>query len=155
MIGRYLSGLPYTRRDFGVDTLIGGPNGSRLPATSTIDLLVRRPLSVGGLRGSVYLDARNLLNRRNIVAVRRDTGLPVASDTIIATMARAAYTAHPEPIPYESPRYRSNADVNGDGVIAGESELLPLYQEAARDYAQPIFAYGAPRLARLGFELLF
>jgi hypothetical protein len=79
----------------------------------------------------------------------------VASDTIIATMARAAYSAHPEPIPYESPRYRSNADLNGDGIIAGESELLPLYREAARDYAQPIFAYGAPRLARLGVELLF
>lgn len=155
MIGRYLSGLPYTRRDFGVDTLIGGPNGARLPATSTIDLLVRRPLRIGGLRGSVYFDARNLLNRRNVIAVRRDTGLPVASDTIIATMARAAYTAHPEPIPYESPRYRSTADLNGDGIIAGESELLPLYQEAARDYTQPIFAYGAPRLARLGFEVLF
>src|SRR4029079_12001581 len=28
VIGRYLSGLPYTRREFGVDTLIGGPNGS-------------------------------------------------------------------------------------------------------------------------------
>jgi outer membrane receptor protein involved in Fe transport len=155
VIGRYLSGLPYTRHDFGTDTLLGGPNGSRLPATSTIDLLVRRPLRLGGIAGSVYLDARNLLNHRNVVAVRRDTGSPMASDTIIAVMARNAYTAHPEPIPYESPRYRADADLNGDGLVAGQEELLPLYQAAARDYTQPIFAYGPPRIARIGFELLF
>jgi hypothetical protein len=116
---------------------------------------VRRPLRLGNVRGSVYLDARNLLNRRNVIAVRRDTGSPMASDTIIATMARAAYTAHPEPIPYESPRYRSDADLDGNGLIQGQSELLPLYQEAARDFTQPLFAYGAPRVARIGFELLF
>ena len=40
----------------------------------TVDLLVRRPLRLGGARGGIYLDVRNLLNRRNIVAVRRDTG---------------------------------------------------------------------------------
>jgi hypothetical protein len=30
-----------------------------------------------------------------------------------------------------------------------------MYLAAANDYAQPIFAYGPPRLARLGVELLF
>ena len=40
-------------------------------------------------------------------------------------------------------------------LIAGQEELLPLYQAAARDYTQPIFAYGPPRIARIGFELLF
>ena len=30
-----------------------------------------------------------------------------------------------------------------------------MYLQAANDYAQPIFAYGTPRLARLGVELLF
>ncbi len=155
VIGRYLSGLPYTRRDFGVDTLLGGPNGSRLPATSSVDLLLRRPLRIAGVRGSVYLDARNLLNRRNIVAVRRDTGVPEPSDTIVATMARSAYLAHPEPIPYESPRYRRAADINGDGLIQGQAELLPLYLAAARDFTQPLFAYGPPRVTRIGLELVF
>lgn len=154
-IGHYLSGLPYSRHEFGTDTLIGGPNQSRLPATYTVDLLLRRPLRIGGVRGSVYLDARNLLNRQNILAVRRDTGVPQATDTIIATMARAAYAAHPEAIPYESPRYRAYADVDGDGLIAGQSELYPLFLEAARDFVQPLFAYGPPRIARLGVELLF
>jgi hypothetical protein len=30
-----------------------------------------------------------------------------------------------------------------------------MYLAAARDYLQPVFAYGPPRLARLGFEFLF
>jgi hypothetical protein len=40
-------------------------------------------------------------------------------------------------------------------VIEGRSELLPLYVAAARDLTTPIFAYGTPRLVRLGMELLF
>ncbi|MBA2627022.1 MAG: TonB-dependent receptor [Gemmatimonadales bacterium] len=155
VIGRYLSGLPFTRRALGVDTLLGAPNDSRLPATSTIDLLLRRPLRIGTLHGSVYLDARNVLNRRNIVAVRRDTGVPEAADSAVALLATAAYNAHPEAIPYESRRYRAYADLNGDGLIQGRSELYPLYEAAARDYTQPLFAYGSPRLARLGFEFVF
>jgi hypothetical protein len=155
VIGRYSSGLPYTRLARGVDTLIGAPNESRLPSVSTLDLLLRRPLSVGGVRGSVYLDVRNLLNARNIVAVRRDTGEPQADETAILEMAEAAYALHPEAIPYESPRYRAHADVNENGLVEGRAELFPLYLAAARDYSQPIFAYGAPRLARLGFEFLF
>ena len=30
-----------------------------------------------------------------------------------------------------------------------------MYLAAAKDYAQPILAYGRPRLVRLGVELLF
>ena len=30
-----------------------------------------------------------------------------------------------------------------------------MYVAAARDYTQPLFAYGPPRLVRLGVELLF
>lgn len=64
------------------------------------------------------------LNRRNIVAVRRDTGEP-----------------GPE------------ATVNCD--IEGRDELFPLYLAAAQDFTQPLFAYGPPRLVRLGVEFLF
>ena len=67
----------------------------------------------------------------------------------------AAYQAHPEAIPYESARYRDSADLDGNGFIEGRSELFPMYLAAARDYLQPVFAYGTPRLARLGFEFLF
>ena len=70
-------------------------------------------------------------------------------------MAELAYIAHPETIPYESSRYRRNADLNGDGYLSGRDELFPLYVAAARDFAQPLFFYGPPRLMRLGVELLF
>ena len=81
---------------------------------------MRRPVRLGSLRGGVYLDVRNLLNRQNIVAVRR------------------AY-----------------ADIDGDGFLGGREEVFPLYQAAARDFTQPLFAYGPPRLLRLGVEFLF
>jgi outer membrane receptor protein involved in Fe transport len=154
VIFRALSGLPYSRSD-STGSLPGLPNASRLPGSSSLDLLIRRPLRLGRMSGGVYCDVRNLLNRRNIVAVRRDTGLPEADDGTITQLAEAAYQAHPETIPYESARYRAYADLDHNGFLEGRTELLPLYLAAARDYSQPIFAYGIPRLVRLGFELLF
>ena len=155
VILRALSGLPFTRVDTAGTQLPGPPNDSRLPWTSSVDLLVRRPFQLGGMLGGVYLDVRNLLNRRNVVAVRRDSGLPAADEATIMHMAEAAYQAHPEAIPYESARYRASADLNRDGYLSGREELFPLYVEAAQDFTRPVFAYGPPRLARLGFELLF
>jgi hypothetical protein len=77
---------------------------------------------------------RNLLNRKNIVAVRRDTGQPgLGSDGVEALAENAS----------------------SDGYIAGRDELFPLYLAAARDFTQPLFAYGPPRLVRLGVEVLF
>jgi hypothetical protein len=152
---QFSSGLPYSRSNASGDSLVGLPNDSRLPSIQTLDLLVRRPLRLGGARGGVYLDMRNVLNRRNIVALRRDTGQPGLGSNGIEALAEAAYQAHPEEIPYESARYRPAADANGDGYIAGRDELFPLYLAAARDFAQPLFAYGPPRLVRLGVEVLF
>jgi hypothetical protein len=154
-IGRLSSGLPFSRSNAAGDSLVGLPNGSRLPATYTLDLLVRRPLTLGGVRGGLYLDVRNVLNRRNVVAVRRDTGQPAPDEAAVMALAESAYQAHPEEIPYESPAYRAFADTDGNGFIEGRSELFPLYLAAARDFTQPLFAYGSPRLVRLGVELLF
>jgi hypothetical protein len=152
---RYSSGLPFSRTTANGDSLVGLPNDSRLPATSTIDLLMRQPLRIAGVRGGIYLDVRNLLDRRNIVAVRRDTGQPGPDEATVEAMAEAAYQAHPEEIPYESPAYRAEADVDGNGYIEGKDELFPMYLAAARDFTQPLFAYGPPRLLRLGLEVLF
>lgn len=155
MIARVSSGLPFTMTNAAGDTLIGLPNSHRLPMTMTVDLLARRQLTLAGRQGSVYLDVRNLLNRRNIEAVRRETGMPNMTPQGIDSLAERAYAAHPETIPYESPRYRAFADLNGNGLIEGRGELFPLFQSAARDYTQPLFSYGAPRLFRLGIELIF
>ena len=154
-IMRVSSGLPFTMTNAAGDTLVGLPNSHRLPMTMTVDLLVRRQLPLGKWQGSVYLDVRNLLNRRNVEAVRRETGSPNLTPEGIDSLAEQAFAAHPEPIPYESPRYRSYADLDGNGLIEGRNELFPLFQSAARDYTQPLFSYGAPRLFRLGVELFF
>ncbi len=87
---------------------------------------------------------RNLLNRRNIVAVRKDTGEPGPDIAGIEALAEAAYQAHPEEIPYESARYGAFADIDGNGYVEGREELYPLYLSAARDFTQPLFAYGPP-----------
>ncbi len=154
-IARYNSGLPYSRTNASGDTLIGLPNSYRLPAEKTLDLLVRRPIRVAGREGGLYLDVRNLFNFRNVQSVRRDTGEPGVGDPTINALAQAAYQAHPEAIPYESPRYRRWADLDGNGLIEGAGELMPLYLAAARDFTQPYFQYGPPRLIRLGMELVF
>ena len=106
-------------------------------------------------RGGVYLDVRNLRNRRNIVAVRKDTGEPGPDAAGVQALAETAYQAHPEEIPFESVRYRAFADTDGNGYIQRRNELLPLYLAAAQDFTQPLFAYGPPRLVRLGLEFLF
>jgi hypothetical protein len=154
LIVRYASGLPYTQTNTAGDSLIGLPNSHRLPPQFQLDALLRRPIALGGVRGTVYLDLRNLTNRRNLVAVRKDTGTPGLGDSGLDAAAAAAYNAHPEPIPYESPRYRSWADINGDGLIVG-TELQTLYRRAAQDFYQPLFAYGPPRLVRVGVEIIF
>jgi hypothetical protein len=153
-IVRLATGLPYTRTDATGDTIIGLPNSDRLPAQAQFDALLRRTIRLGPVRGTMYLDVRNLTNKRNILALRRDTGTPGLGDAGSNAAAQTAYAAHPEPIPYESPRYRPAADLNQDGLIVG-AELLTMYQRAAHDYYQPLFAYGPPRLVRLGFEVIF
>lgn len=155
VIGRYNSGLPYSKTNLSGDSILGLPNDQRLPSQTQIDMLLRRSISLLGWKGGVYLDVRNLLNAVNVEAVRRDVGTPGPSSGEINTMATAAYNAHPEAIPYESPRYRPWADLNHDGYISGPAELMPLYLAAARDFTQPIFQYGPPRLFRIGVELEF
>ena len=135
--------------------LIGAVNGSRLPNQKSLDMLLRRPIRLGKWNGGIYLDVRNVLNMVNQTSVRRDTGTPTPADSTIALLATAAYNANPNPIPYESPRYRRTADLNGDGLISGKTELMPLYISAARDFTWPLFVYGPPRLIRFGMELLF
>jgi hypothetical protein len=151
-IVRLASGLPFSK--YVGDSLVGLPNDGRLPSTSSIDLLLRRPVRLGTFLGSVFLDIRNLINQRNIIAVRRDSGKVDVDEAVLQQMADAAFAANPSPIPYESPRYRRFADSDNNGYVEG-AELQGLYLAAARDFNQPIFFYGPPRLFRLGMELVF
>jgi len=152
---RFASGLPYTLTNSTGDSLISDLNGRRLPSYTTVDLLVRKPIPFGTSLASIYLDIRNAFNTSTIQYVRQDTGTPTIDEDMLEAQARAAYEAHPESIPYESPRYRAYADLNANGYLEGETELMPLYRRAARDYHTPVFQYGSPRLLRLGLEVQF
>lgn len=155
VILRVTSGLPFTRTNAAGDSLVGGINDLRLPSYATFDLLVRKPIPVGRDLASVYLDIRNVLNQSTVQSVRRDTGAPAIDEATLQSQAQSAYDAHPEPIPFESPRYRAYADLDANGLVEGQGELLPLYVRAARDFNTPVFAYGPPRLFRLGVEVVF
>ena len=155
VILRFASGLPYTLTNTAGDSLISDINGLRLPSYTTFDLLIRKPIPFGTNFASIYLDIRNAFNTSTVQYVRQDTGTPTIDADMLEAQARAAYDAHPESIPYESPRYRAFADLNANGVLEGEGELMPLYRRAAQDYNTPVFQYGSPRLMRLGFEVQF
>jgi outer membrane receptor protein involved in Fe transport len=152
---RYASGLPYTQTNAAGDSLVSGVNELRLPSYTTLDLLIRKPIPFGNNIASIYLDIRNVFNLTTVQYARRDTGSPELDEATLQAQALAAYEAHPEPIPYESPRYRGYADLNANGLLEGQAELLPLYVRAARDYNTPVFAYGSPQLLRLGLEVMF
>jgi hypothetical protein len=154
VVGRWGTGLPYSRTTAGGDSLRGLPNSYRLPTEWSLDLRVAKGVVLGRLRVRAYLDVRNVTNRRNVVAVRRDTGSPAAGDPQIEALAAEAYAAGPAAIPYESPAFRPDADLDGNRLLEGD-ELLALYRRAARDYLQPLFAFGPPRLVRFGVQVEF
>ncbi len=155
LVVRFASGLPFTMTNASGDSLVSSVNGLRLPSYTTFDLLIRKPIPFGSNLASIYLDIRNVFNTTTIQYVRQDTGTPNIDADMLEQQARDAYNAHPEPIPYESPRYRAYADLNANGRIEGEAELMPLYLRAAQDYNTPVFQYGNPRLLRLGLEVAF
>ncbi len=81
---RMANGLPYTRlRNIGAGNvapdLTGGTpaeplNGSRLPWTKTIDLILSKGIRAGRVGGTVYADLRNLFGFSNILGAYAETG---------------------------------------------------------------------------------
>jgi hypothetical protein len=133
-IVRYNSGLPFTRTNATGDTLIGLPNSWRLPPTHALDLLVRMQVRVARARGALYLDVRNVLNRRNVEAVRRDTGRPELTNRSRRSPMRRAG------IPRRFPRVAATGPTPTDhnGLRARQSRC----PRTRRPRNTPLFAYG-------------
>jgi hypothetical protein len=83
LLARAQSGDRYTRLlNQGRGTLtpvlralaIEDRDASRLPWTARLDLQIEKVLRVAGREWSLYLDARNLLNARNLIALFAETG---------------------------------------------------------------------------------
>ena len=157
LAGTTQSGYPLDRRLAGgttFDEVAFLP--TRLPWTSFLNL--RLSYDLGGLgvcrcSWRVLLDGRNVFGNENVIALRRDTGelAPRTSD-----LEDVAVELSPgfNPIPYESPRYSSSTDLDGDGVIS-LSEFETARFAAALDASDPSLYFGDQRQLRLGLEIVF
>jgi len=75
LTGRYQSGLPYTPTD-SRGQRIADENTARAPSTLQLDLRVDKLFNLGGMKWGFFTEITNLTNRRNMVEVYTDTGLP-------------------------------------------------------------------------------
>jgi outer membrane receptor for ferrienterochelin and colicin len=78
LVAQYGSGLTYTFNP-ARSIYVAEPNNSRLPERITLDLLARKAFTFGPVELGIFVDVRNLLNRKNIVSVYSATGSPVYS----------------------------------------------------------------------------
>lgn len=76
IIGQYGSGLPYTFNPARA-IYVAEQNNSRLPERINFDLFARKTFTVSDFDLGLFIDVRNLLNRKNIVSVYSATGSPV------------------------------------------------------------------------------
>jgi hypothetical protein len=101
----------------------------------------------------VSFDARNLLGRENLLAVRSSTG--TIAPTLDEVRDLAATVAMPAtPISSGSPLYNRSIDTDGDGRIT-QNEFAQARFAAALDRLDPSLFYGEPRQLRLGIEVSF
>ena len=78
VIGRYGSGLPFTKVNSKTGSRIGGLNDYRMPTTYQFDARVSHdfPFGRGATLLRLFVEVENVFNRKNIVNVYPGTGLP-------------------------------------------------------------------------------
>lgn len=75
LTGRFNSGFPYTPTD-SRGQRIADENTARAPSTWQLDLRVDKLFNIAGMELGLFSEITNLTNRRNVVEVWTDTGLP-------------------------------------------------------------------------------
>ena len=122
-----------------------------------VQLDLRATLELGDLpvcsdcRWRIVVDGRNLLDRDNVLALRRDTGTIAPPASTVLELARGAPGGS---IPRESPRYSALADLDGNGRIT-DREYRTVRLAAALDRMDPSLFYDEPLQLRLGVEVAF
>jgi hypothetical protein len=150
------SGYPLLR------PVTGSTEGTReatqyLPWTSTTDLRAswdfgNLPLC-GRCTWRAVADARNLFNRKNVLAMRTNTGTIGPSLQEVQSLANSL-PVPPESIPRESPAYVVYLDTNRDGLIT-PAEAQAARFAAALDRFDPTLFFGEGRQVRIGVEVAF
>ncbi|MCU0411102.1 MAG: TonB-dependent receptor [Bacteroidetes bacterium] len=100
LLARYGSGIPYTFNPARA-IYVAEQNNSRLPAIFTVDLFARKAFFMGPVELGLFLDIRNLMDRKNIVSVYSATGLPDRSGD---ESTRATPDYQQDPTNYSAPR---------------------------------------------------
>lgn len=122
-----------------------------------VQLDLRATLEVGDLPGCsdcrwrIVFDGRNLLDRANVLALRRDTGTIAPPAAQVLDLARGGAGGA---IPRESPRYSALADLDGNGRIT-DLEYRTVRLAAALDRMDPSLFFDEPLQVRLGVEVGF
>jgi hypothetical protein len=126
----FSSGPPYTPTDERDNPLEEG--SKRLPATSTLDLRMDKTLFFGPIPLGVFLDVRNLLDKKNVVDIYTRTGIPDDNGERPVWDERY-YTSRYEERGYSSPEEMWRADL-----------------ENWKRYVDTPANYGNPRIIRFG-----
>lgn len=148
------SGYPHNIRAAAGDTLVRG--SAWLPWTSTVNLRLARDLGrmlCARCVWRVTADGRNLLGRENVLAYRGDTQGLAPSLAAVQQLA-ATRSLGQTPVPAESPSYRRNTDLDGNGLITA-AEFQTARFAAALERNDPTLFFGEARQVRLGFEVAF
>ncbi|HUF13745.1 MAG TPA: TonB-dependent receptor [Longimicrobiales bacterium] len=146
------SGYPFDLRAAAGES---AAHATYLPWTAVLDLRASRDIgsfACTSCRWRVTFDARNLLGRENVIALRRDNASLAPSAAALDSIADAVVIT--EGIPRESPRYSAHADLDGDGVISA-AEFRTARWAAALDRSDPSLFFGEPRQVRIGLEVNF
>jgi hypothetical protein len=127
-----------------------------LPWTWTTDLRASwdfgRVPACGRCSLRLVADGRNIFNRRNVIALRRNGTLSPDHAEVMNLAASVPVPA--EPIPLESPDYSGRIDLNHDGLITPD-EFGIARTAAAIDRYDPSLYYGEARQVRIGIEVVF
>jgi hypothetical protein len=167
------SGLPYTHSSTPGALARGATgarysellNSSRLPWTYSTDLKITRGVRLGGTNISLFADARNLFNARNISDVYGYTGSPTdpgnieteagggaGADRNLTTLTdpelKLLYTRQQDLL-----KLYGLADDNDDVVTTLEQKKLRALGLLASERIET--HYGTPRRLRFGFEWVF
>jgi outer membrane receptor protein involved in Fe transport len=129
----------------------------RLPWTAVVDLglswdVTRLPGCAScGVR--LVFQAKNLLGRDNVIALRRDSGRIAPTLESVEELAGRPVTTT-IPVPAESPRYAPEIDLDANGRITAD-EFETARFAAALDRNDPSLFYGEEMQLRLGVEVTF
>jgi outer membrane receptor protein involved in Fe transport len=77
LYGRFGSGFPYSPTD-ARGRLTDERNSARLPWAGSVDIRANKAFRLAGLNLNVFLDATNIFDKKNVLAVFSSTGSPAA-----------------------------------------------------------------------------